>query len=71
MMQLKQLKISPYSSEINLKEDKEYFFKKMNWNEEDLNNYISRPAKSHSLYPNSKFIYENLLKIYKLIKPSV
>ena len=65
------LKNNAYSSEINLKEDKEYFLKKMNWNEEDLNNYISRPAKSHSLYPNSKFIYENLLKIYKLIKPSV
>ncbi len=65
------LKNSPYSSEINLKEDKEYFLKKMNWNEKDLNNYINRPAKSHAQYPNSKFVYENLLKIYKLIKHSV
>ena len=68
---LKILESSPYSSELNLKEDKEYFLKKMNWDEEKLENYINRPAKSHAEYKNSKFIYENLLKLYKLMKPSV
>ena len=68
---LKLLETHTYSSEIKLKEDKEYFLKKMNWSEEKLKNYIERPAKSHDQYPNSKFIYEYLLKIYKLIKVSV
>ena len=68
---LKILESSPYSSELNLKEDKEYFLKKMNWDEEKLENYINRPAKSHAEYKNSKFIYENLLKLYKLTKPNV
>ena len=67
---LEKLKLSPYSSDIKLNEDKEYFIKKMNWSEKDLQNYIQRPQKSHSEYPNSKFIYENLLKLYKLFRKS-
>jgi N-acetyl sugar amidotransferase len=65
---IKLLARQPYSSEIKLKEDKEYFLKKMNWTEKKLKNYIQRPAKSHYQYPNSRFIYECLLKFYKLIK---
>ena len=43
----------------------------MNWSEKDLQNYIQRPQKPHSNYPNIKFLYENLLKLYKLFKKSV
>jgi len=64
------LKSKPYSSNLNLNEDKEYFLKKMNWNEKKLKEYICRPPKSHSEYPNSKFWYENLLKFYKLMRLS-
>ena len=63
---LRILTLNPYSSSLQLSEDKEYFLKKMNWNESILLNYINRPPKSHMNYPNSKFIYETLLKIYKL-----
>ena len=64
------LKSKPYSSNLNLNEDKEYFLKKMNWNEKKLKEYICRPPKSHSEYTNSKFWYENLLKFYKLMRLS-
>tara|TARA_Y100000816_G_scaffold278791_1_gene250363 strand:+ start:264 stop:1358 length:1095 start_codon:yes stop_codon:yes gene_type:complete len=61
---------NPYSSSAQLNEDKEYFLKKMNWNESMLIKYINRPPKSHMNYPNSKYMYKILLKIYKLLKSS-
>ena len=65
---LKKLELSPYSDNLQLNDDKSYFLKKMNWSEEKLEEYLKRPAISHAKYSNSKFIYDNLLKIYKLLK---
>lgn len=65
---IKKLELNPYSNNLQLNEDKEYFLKKMNWTQEKLEEYLKRPAISHTQYANSKFIYENLLKIYKLFK---
>ena len=62
---------SPYPSELKLKEDKEYFLKKMSWNKEKLENYIKRKPKSHKDFPNNKFAYDMLLKFYKLLKFNV
>ena len=59
---IKKLELNPYSNNLQLNEDKEYFLKKMNWTQEKLEEYLKRPAISHTQYANSKFIYENLLK---------
>ncbi len=67
---IKILNSSPYPSDYQFKEDKEYFLKKMNWSENKLNDYMNRPPKSHEDYPNSKFIYNNLLKFYKFVRRS-
>ena len=64
---LKEISKSPYPNEIEMKEDIEYFLKKMNWTEDDLNNYINRKPKSHYSYPNNRIIFEFLLKNYKKI----
>ena len=55
-------------SEEMLKEDKDYFLTKMEWTEEDLNEYIKRPEKKHNSYKSEKFIFDYLLKIYKILK---
>ena len=66
---IKQLENSdPYPSEEMLKEDKDYFLAKMDWTNENLNEYIKRPEKKHNSYKSEKFIFDNLLKIYKILK---
>lgn len=67
---LKKLKLNPYSNDLELDEDKNYFLKKMNWSEKKLEEYLNRPPKPHTKFSNSKFVYKNLLKIYKLFKSS-
>ena len=57
------LKNIPYPSIEELEEDKAYFLKKMKWDESNLNDYISRPQKSHYSYPTDKHLYD---KFYKL-----
>ena len=42
----------------------------MNWDEKKLTSYINRPPKSHDEYPNSKFVYNYLLKFYKFVRRS-
>ena len=65
------LKISPYPSEKDLKEDKEYFLKKMLWSENDLVNYINRPVKSHYDYPTERYRFDFLSKLNKKIKSNL
>lgn len=64
---LKNIKLSPYQSDKQLKEDKFFFLKKMNWTEEELKNYINKTEKSHSLYKSEKSFYYFLVTIYKMI----
>ena len=52
---------------IDLLEDIEYFLKKMNWNKQDLENYIGRSEKLHSEYPNEKRFWNFAKKIHGLI----
>ena len=51
-----------------LENDKLYFLKKMNWTNNDLEEYIKRPQVSHDYYKTEKKIYDFLLKTYKLLK---
>ncbi len=46
----------PYSDK-DYKQDKKYFLKKMSWNEEDFNKYISRSEKSHERYKSEKNLW--------------
>ena len=61
------LKEIPYPSIEDLEEDKAYFLKKMKWSKADLDNYISRPGKSHYSYPTDKNIYDKLYKLAEKI----
>jgi len=55
---LEELKNSPYPLESDLKNDTEYFLKKMDWEEKDLVDYLSRPRKEHDEYPSEKWFWE-------------
>ena len=54
-----------YPSIYDEKKDIRYFKKKMNWNDKDLKNYLSKEEKNHSIYGTEKPLWERLLKIYK------
>ena len=59
---IKDLEGIPYPSERALKDDKEYFLKKIGWQDEDLTEYINRPSKSHLDYPSEKPLYYMILQ---------
>lgn len=58
----------PYPSEKDLEEDKNYFLKKMLWDEKQLDDYISRPFRSHYDYPTERPRFELMSKSYKKFK---
>ena len=53
-----------YLSLVDMKKDIKYFLKKMDWSQEDLDKYISRPEVKHDNYKSEKQFWENLKKIY-------
>lgn len=55
---------SPYPDEDDLKSDIDYFLKKMKWTEQDLADYIIRPAKSHADYASEYLQAQKLKKMY-------
>ena len=57
-----------YPSDKELKEDIDYFFKKMRWTKEDLDAYLKRPEKPHENYGSEKKLFTTLLGIYKFLK---
>lgn len=71
---MRDLESIPYPSRENLEDDTRYFLKKMEWTPKDLENYINRSPKCHSLYGSElklytflteklrNFIPQNLLK---------
>ena len=63
---LQHLNKKPYN-EITIQEDIKYFLKKMNWDMDDLNNYIKRKRKDHNEYKTELPIWEFLNKIYKIL----
>lgn len=65
---IKDLERIPYESSNSLIEDKEFFLKKMNWNEDTLNKYLVRNEVSHNLYGSEKLLWEFCLNFYKKYK---
>jgi N-acetyl sugar amidotransferase len=63
---IKELNNIPYPSEKVLESDKEYFLKKMNWSNQQLIDYIARPAVNHNFYPSEKKLWDLLIKLYKI-----
>jgi hypothetical protein len=75
---ISQLAASPYPSEEQEATDLAYFLKKIEWDNNDLENYLSRPGKSHldfkseesllRLFRKLDFIFIIVLKILKTLK---
>lgn len=77
------LKIPAFLSEQLLKDDTEYFLKKMGWSKEQFSDYLSRPEKPHELYGSEKGLwdwffkdgeerklYKMLVNLYRFLKKS-
>ena len=64
---IKNIETIPYPSELDLENDKHYFLKKMNWNESQLTDYLSRPRVEHDFYPSERHKYEQLAQLSKRI----
>lgn len=65
---IKKLQTIPYPSELELKNDIEYFLKKMKWSTDQLNIYLKEPQIEHSHYSSQRYIYDVLKSIYKSMK---
>lgn len=61
------LSTSPYLSEDELNDDIEYVTKKMNWNNNYLDDYLSRSPVSHEVYGTEKTFIKKLIKIKKFM----
>lgn len=48
---------SPYPDPVQMKEDYNYFLKKMGWTEAQLAAYIARPAVAHDVYPSERGLW--------------
>lgn len=57
-----------YLSREELEEDMRYFLKKMQWSEEDMQNYLRRPEVPHWFYGSEIGLYKKLQQIYRLAK---
>lgn len=58
----------PYASAMTLDEDRQYFLKKMKWSQEQLDEYISRPERSHADYSSERALWLGLVRVYKAIR---
>ena len=71
----------PYPTLNALEDDIQYFLKKMGWTRDQLEAYLERPEKLHSLYPSEKpfwnfifvdrddrYFYQFAKKVYKICK---
>jgi N-acetyl sugar amidotransferase len=59
------LRKSPYPDEDDLKSDIDYFLKKMNWVQNDLDQYLARSPVIHGKYPSEFLIAQKLNKLFK------
>jgi N-acetyl sugar amidotransferase len=56
------LQTPAFISEQLLKEDTQYFLKKMGWTEKQFSDYLSRPEKPHDLYGSEKGLWDWFFK---------
>ena len=58
----------PYSSETELKEDIEYFLKKMTWDAGKLSDYLSRPPRSHDEFGSEAQLWNLSVSFFKYLQ---
>lgn len=58
----------PYPSEQDLREDTEYFLKKMGWTREQLTQYLERPEVPHEFYGTENWLWDGLEDLKTLVK---
>lgn len=59
---------SPYPDIDDLKSDIDYFLKKMDWTEKDLDSYLGQKPISHGRYPSEFLTAQKLNKAFKKIR---
>jgi N-acetyl sugar amidotransferase len=57
----------PYPSQADMDSDRQYFLKKMNWTDQQLEAYIGRPGNSHAIYGSELGLWKALANVYKLV----
>lgn len=65
---LKDLEGMPYPSKESLTEDIEYFLKKMDWTQKDLDDYLSRKEKPHLIYGSEIAFWNFVSKALRFFK---
>jgi N-acetyl sugar amidotransferase len=55
---------SPYPDSDQLKNDINYFLKRMEWSEKDLDEYLKRPPQSHDSFASDKRVIDSLKIVY-------
>ena len=68
---LKEIEKIPYISEELMRQDEQYFLKKMNWTKDELDDYISRPRIEHFNYSTSRPLYDYLVAVYLKLRNRV
>ena len=62
------LKSPPYVTNLELRNDKDFFLKKMNWNEDELSIYLNQSEVNHDFYSNDYKIWKKIVFIKNLLK---
>ena len=65
---LKDLQKNPYSEQKDLESDLNYFLKKMDWDQNDLAEYIQRPRKEHEEYGSGEKFFYFMKNAYSFLK---
>lgn len=60
---------SPYPDTDDLQVDIEYFLKKMDWSQADLDAYLARPGRAHDDFPSEATLYDSLLRLQRRFLP--
>lgn len=55
---------SPYPDSDQLRNDINYFLKRMEWSEKDLDEYLKRPPRSHDSFASDKRVIDSLKFVY-------
>lgn len=64
---LRALEQIPYPSERELKDDIDYFLKKMHWSASELTAYLQRPEVAHDQFPSEKALWDASLSVYRTL----
>lgn len=66
---LRLMEKNAYPSQAELKNDINYFLKKMQWSNSDLEDYIARPERQHSVFGTEKESLQRFVSLVKTLVP--